>query len=112
MTDMADRPADWKYGGADGKDPAADPRWEQSNYRYRDNNLDVVWTSSVHRSDRTAISYISIVNILLEDSHVAFVEVRRQGSDKFEVLHRVENSIGGVKDEPRKSEEPRPLGKR
>lgn len=102
MTDMADRPADWVYGGADGSDPAADPRWEQSNYRYRDANLDVIWTTSAHRSDKTAISWISTLKIVFPDADVAFVEVRRQGDESYKVLHRVEGAMGG-KDEPAQS---------
>lgn len=38
-------PEDWEFGGADGTDPRADPRWSPTTYVYLDDHFDPIWTT-------------------------------------------------------------------
>lgn len=38
-------PDDWEFGGANGGDPRADPRWQPTTYVYLDDHLTVVHTT-------------------------------------------------------------------
>lgn len=48
-------PDDWEFGGANGADPAADPRWRGSSYTYWSDKLEILETTCVPRCDDQAI---------------------------------------------------------
>jgi hypothetical protein len=48
-------PADWQFGGANGLDPRADPRWETTVYEYFDGQLHCIHTTVVPLCDDEAI---------------------------------------------------------
>lgn len=52
-------PDNWAFGGPDGTDPAADPRWETQVYQYLNSHLEVVHSSVVPRCDDAALDYFT-----------------------------------------------------
>lgn len=61
-------------------------------YRYRDAELEILWTTSVPISDESAIDNVSTVNSMLGiPGKVAWVEVRRSADDPFRALTRIDD---------------------
>lgn len=54
-------PSDWIFGGANGLDPRADPRYKTSAYEYYDDKLDIIWRTSVPVCDDHALDYFTFV---------------------------------------------------
>ena len=75
-------PGDWCFGGANGEDPRADPRWTPTTYNYLDSHLDVVWTTQAPLCDDQALDEFT----KHRDLGVQFIQVRRPGSREFELL--------------------------
>lgn len=48
-------PADWRFGGADGLDPRADPRFVTVNYHYFDTEFKPLWHTSTPLCDNQAV---------------------------------------------------------
>lgn len=48
-------PDDWQFGGANGKDFRADPRWAAATYRYLDKYFKEVWISTSFYCDEQAL---------------------------------------------------------
>lgn len=54
-------PDDWIFDGADGKDPAADPRWRGTTYVYFDEQVRPIHLTQVPRCDDEAIDMFTFV---------------------------------------------------
>lgn len=54
-------PDDWIFDGADGSDPAADPRWRGSTYVYFDERVRPIHLTQVPRCDDEAIDMFTFV---------------------------------------------------
>lgn len=48
-------PDDWTFGGANGLDPRADPRWMPTTYTYFGSNAQVLWISQTPLCDEEAL---------------------------------------------------------
>jgi hypothetical protein len=48
-------PEDWQFGGADGTDPRADPRWHPTTYEYWDDRLEICWRTQTPLCDDEAL---------------------------------------------------------
>lgn len=48
-------PDDWLFGGANGLDPRADPRYEATTYTYYDEDLSVLWITQAPLCDDQAL---------------------------------------------------------
>lgn len=53
---------DWIFGGANGLDPRADPRWQPVTYRYYDAHLCQVHITQTPLCDEQAIDEFSLVS--------------------------------------------------
>lgn len=54
-------PDDWEFGGANGKDPAADPRYRPTTYTYWSDKFELLELTSAPRCDDQAIDYFTQV---------------------------------------------------
>ena len=70
-------PDDWQFGGANGQDPRADPRFEVNNYTYFDADVQPIWVTSVPRCDDEAIDMFTWVGQLGPDFKPKWLSVRR-----------------------------------
>lgn len=76
-------PDDWVFGGADGSDPRADPRWMPTTWRYSDASLKVVHITQTPLSDDQAIDQFTFVAGF---SNPVYIEVRRPGESNWSML--------------------------
>ena len=77
-------PDDWKFGGANGLDPAADERFKSSHYQFIDSELGFSFMSGQFRCDDAALDYFTTV--AERDPKVKWIAVKRPGSPKFEMM--------------------------
>lgn len=70
-------PDDWTFGGANGEDPRADPRWTPTTYLYLDDHFNVVWTTQVPLCDDQAIEEFT----KHADIGAKYLQVKRPGLD-------------------------------
>lgn len=52
---------DWEFGGADGLDPRADPRWRPTTYEYFDGGLHPIYVTQTPLCDDQAIDEFTLV---------------------------------------------------
>lgn len=97
---MINFPEDWIFGGANGDDPRADPRFRPDSYRYSNQGMEVIIITSVNICDDEAIDYAFSVGHLFREK-VMVIEVKRNGGDTYAVLW---TSIGGKVDGTTQSE--------
>lgn len=71
-------PDDWIFGGADGDDPRADPRFEPNNYTFYDENVQPIWTTSTPICDDEAIDMFTWVASLGNNFNPHWLSVRRK----------------------------------
>jgi hypothetical protein len=76
-------PSDWTFGGADGDDPRADPRWLPTTYRYFSEQLDLICTTQTPLCDDQAVDEFTKVATY---SNPKFVSAQRPGEDKPTML--------------------------
>jgi len=77
-------PDDWTFGGTDGNDPRADPRWQPTIYSYLDDHLVSVHTTITPLCDEEALDeFTKVCNF--GDLHPVYLEVKRP-SGEVEVL--------------------------
>lgn len=74
-------PDDWVFGGADGKHPGADPRWQPSSYTYYDGNAKVLHVTSVPLCDDEAIDKFTWVAGLGDSFNPVWVSATRYLED-------------------------------
>ena len=79
-------PDDWIFGGADGKHPGADPRWEPTTYIYYDAQLHVVHLTSAYLCDEEAIDNFTTVSGYGPGYDPAYLAAMRPGVAKQEML--------------------------
>ncbi len=48
-------PEDWQFGGAEGTDPRADPRWHPTTYEYWDDRIEICFRTQVPLCDDEAL---------------------------------------------------------
>lgn len=48
-------PEDWTFGGANGTDPRADPRWHPTTYEYWDDRIEICFKTQVPLCDDQAL---------------------------------------------------------
>jgi hypothetical protein len=70
-------PDDWEFGGANGTDPAADPRWRGSTYTYWSDKFELLELTSAPRCDDQAIDYFSMVAKHFKNSNPHFIQAKR-----------------------------------
>ncbi len=70
-------PDDWTFGGANGEDPRADPRWRPTTYIYLDDHFNVVWTTQTPLCDDQAIDEFTKHAIV----GVKYLQAKRPGAD-------------------------------
>jgi hypothetical protein len=75
-------PDDWEFGGANGQDPRADPRWQPTTYRHLAAHLDEVWLTQTPLCDDQAIDEFTKHSEL----GVVYLQVRRPGERDFVLL--------------------------
>lgn len=78
-------PGDWVFGGADGNDPGADPRWESSSYHYLNEFAQTVWVTSAPLCEHQALDQFTLVSSF-GDLHPRYLEVRHPGESTYTVL--------------------------
>lgn len=76
-------PDDWIFGGADGADPRADPRFIPTTWRYSDDRLHIVHITQTPLSDDEAIDQFTFVASF---SNPVYIEVKRPGSEEWKML--------------------------
>lgn len=54
-------PEDWIFGGPDGEDPRADPRWHPTTYEYWDGKLEICWRTQTPLCDDEALDHCTWV---------------------------------------------------
>lgn len=70
-------PDDWVFGGADGKHPGADPRFESTSYTYYDGDLNVLWVTSSPICDDEALDEFTWVASLGDRWNPVWISARR-----------------------------------
>lgn len=83
-------PDDWKFGGADGLHPGADPRYLPTVYEYYNDRADIIWTTSVPLCDYQAIDEFTLVGEMGKNYNPVWVSAKRPDGS-LEMLHWVYN---------------------
>jgi hypothetical protein len=79
-------PADWHFGGPDGTDPRADPRFRPSTYVYLNASLHVIHTTSSYVCDDEAIDEFTTVAGWRHGFNPVYLQVRRPDSSAMEII--------------------------
>lgn len=77
-------PDDWKFGGANGLDPRADPRWLPTTYTYYDFQAVPVWTTQTPLCDEQAVD--EFTKIRDRGLHPKWIGKKTLGDYKTEML--------------------------
>lgn len=77
-------PKDWEFGGANGLDPRADPRWKPDTYEYMNENLESVHLTQVPICDYHALDMFSEVQYW--GLNPVFIRVKRHGDTEWHML--------------------------
>jgi len=70
-------PEDWEFGGANGTDPAADPRWRGCTYTYWSDRFELLELVSFMRCDDQALDYFSVIAKRFPRDNPFFIQVKR-----------------------------------
>ena len=73
-------PDDWEFGGANGTDPAADPRWRGDTYTYWSDRFELLEVVSFVRCDDQALDHFTVIAQHFPKDNPHFVQVKRYGS--------------------------------
>ena len=79
-------PSDWFFGGPEGTDPRADPRFRPDTYVYLDGSLHVVHTTSSFVCDDEAIDEFTTVAGWKSGFAPVYLQVRRAGSSALDTI--------------------------
>jgi hypothetical protein len=79
-------PDDWEFGGANGTDPAADPRWRGDTYTYWSDEFQLLELTSAMRCDDQALDHFSKVAEHFPKSNPHYIQVRRYGTNEVITL--------------------------
>jgi len=79
-------PDDWNFGGADGMDPRADPRFFPESYQYYDDRLTVLTTTSQFKCDDEAIDAFTWVANFGPDFNPKYIAKRARHTRNFEMM--------------------------
>lgn len=58
-----------------------DPNWKPDTYRYRNERLEIIWTTSALLSDESAIHFFAALKDFGPGFKPVYLEVRRAGED-------------------------------
>jgi hypothetical protein len=96
-------PDDWIFGGANGMDPGADPRFQVTTYWYLDADLEDVAVASHLRCDGDALEYFS----QLQRLNPRYIFVKRPGKTKRAMMpYEYRADVDIIFDRPVKAECP------
>lgn len=73
-------PDDWKFGGADGLHPGADPRWKSSTYTYFNGNFQPIYVTQVPQCEDEAIDHFTFVRNIGSSYRPVYLQVKRSGA--------------------------------
>lgn len=76
-------PDDWVFGGADGKDPRADPRFMPTHYQYIDAEYGFCYLTGSYLCDDEALDNFTLV---AQDSDPKFIAAKRPGDNKYRLM--------------------------
>lgn len=90
-------PDDWTFGGANGGDPRADPRWMPTTYQFLDRNFRTIFTCSSALCDHIAAQeQRERVDGYFPHTKVYYVKAVRQNGDVEIVYQDVEGALGSA----------------
>jgi hypothetical protein len=72
-------PEDWRFGGANGLHPGADPRWQPVVYTYYSESLEELYITSAPLCDEQAIDEFTLVAGLGVGYSPVYLSAKRQG---------------------------------
>jgi hypothetical protein len=78
-------PDDWEFGGANGLDPRADPRYRATTYQYFGDDATVLWTTQAPLCDDQAIDEFTKIASMGRSFRPKWIGVKRPGG-KLEML--------------------------
>ena len=70
-------PDDWEFGGANGTDPRADPRYQASTYTYYDRDASVLWITQAPLCDDQALDEFTKIANMGVSFHPKWLGVKR-----------------------------------
>lgn len=70
-------PEGWEFGGANGSDPRADPRWEPNTFTYWNDDATIAWITQTPLCDDQAIDEFTKVAAMGSGFRPRWLQVKR-----------------------------------
>lgn len=90
-------PDDWTFGGANGQDPRADPRFRPTTYHYLDDHFNTAWVTQAPLCDDQAIDEFT----KFATGTVMYLQVQRPDEEavlldwQYDVRNDLVTELGG-----------------